>query len=71
MRYFSRKFQEKWWHNLNWFCCTLKLNGRFENIKQTEITIIQNRLNNRPRKILKYYTPNEIFFKEVSRQMAV
>ena len=41
----------------------------FENIKQTEITIIQNRLNNRPRKILKYYTPNEIFFKEVSRKM--
>ena len=41
----------------------------FENISQTEITIIQNRLNNRPRKILKYYTPNEIFFKEVSRKM--
>jgi len=41
----------------------------FENINQTQITIIQNRLNNRPRKILKYYTPNEIFFKEVSRKM--
>ncbi|MDB2405520.1 IS30 family transposase [Arcobacteraceae bacterium] len=41
----------------------------FENINQSEIIIIQNRLNNRPRKILKYYTPNEIFFKEVSRKM--
>jgi len=41
----------------------------FENINQTQIMIIQNRLNNRPRKILKYYTPNEIFFKEVSRKM--
>lgn len=41
----------------------------FENINQSEIVIIQNRLNNRPRKILKYYTPNEIFFKEVSRKM--
>jgi len=41
----------------------------FENIQQSEITIIQNRLNNRPRKILKYYTPNEIFFKEFSRKM--
>jgi len=41
----------------------------FENIYQSEITIIQNRLNNRPRKILNYYTPNEIFFKEVSRKM--
>jgi len=41
----------------------------FEDIHQTEITIIQNRLNNRPRKIIKYYTPNEIFFKEVSRKM--
>ncbi|MBT7274640.1 MAG: IS30 family transposase, partial [Campylobacteraceae bacterium] len=41
----------------------------FENVNQTQINIIQNRLNNRPRKILKYYTPNEIFFKEVSRKM--
>ena len=41
----------------------------FENINQTQITIIQNKLNNRPRKILKYYTPNEIFFKEVSKKM--
>ena len=41
----------------------------FDNIKQNEITIIQNRLNNRPRKILEYFTQNEIFFKEVSRKM--
>ncbi len=41
----------------------------FENVNNTQILIIQNRLNNRPRKILKYYTPNEIFLKEVSRKM--
>ncbi len=41
----------------------------FEMVNQTQITMIQNRLNNRPRKILKYYTPNEIFFKVVSRKM--
>ena len=43
--------------------------SNFENVSQSEIVIIQNRLNNRPRKILEYYTPNEIFFKEISRKM--
>jgi IS30 family transposase len=41
----------------------------FDNISQTEITIIQNRLNNRHRKILNFYSPKEIFLKEVSRKM--
>jgi len=41
----------------------------FENISQTEITIIQNRLNDRHRKILNFHSPKEIFLKEVSRKM--
>jgi IS30 family transposase len=34
----------------------------FENITQKEITIIENKLNNRPRKSLGWRTPNEVFF---------
>ena len=41
----------------------------FENITQSQITIIQNRLNDRHRKILNFYSPKEIFLKEVSRKM--
>lgn len=42
--------------------------SKFDTVNTTQIVTIQNRLNNRPRKILKYYTPNEIFFKEFSRK---
>jgi len=34
------------------------------------ITMIQNRLNHRPRKVLGYKTPYEVFFKEFARKMA-
>ena len=42
--------------------------SKFDNVNRTQIVIIQNKLNNRPRKVLKFYTPNEIFFKEFSRK---
>jgi len=42
--------------------------SKFDNVNTTQIVTIQNRLNNRPRKILKYYTPNEVFFKEFMRK---
>ena len=41
----------------------------FTDISQDEIIMIQNKLNNRPRKALGYKTPSEIFMKEVSRKM--
>ena len=44
--------------------------SEFDNISRTEITNIQNRLNNRPRKVLDYKTPNEIFFKILERKLA-
>jgi len=42
--------------------------SKFDTVNKTQIVTIQNRLNNRPRKILKFYTPNEIFFKEFLRK---
>ena len=42
--------------------------SKFNTVNTTQIVTIQNRLNNRPRKVLKFYTPNEIFFKEFSRK---
>jgi IS30 family transposase len=42
--------------------------SKFDTVNRTQIVMIQNKLNNRPRKILKFYTPNEIFFKEFSRK---
>ena len=42
--------------------------SKFDTVNTTQIVTIQNKLNNRPRKILKFYTPNEIFFKEFSRK---
>ncbi|APW64418.1 hypothetical protein LPB137_00510 [Poseidonibacter parvus] len=41
-----------------------------EKESRTEIVNIQNRLNNRPRKVLGYKTPNEIFFKILQRKLA-
>jgi len=42
----------------------------FTNVSKAEITMIQNRLNHRPRKVLGYKTPYEVFFKEFVRKMA-
>ncbi|WP_434636706.1 IS30 family transposase [Sulfurimonas sp. NW7] len=42
----------------------------FLNVSKDEIIMIQNRLNNRPRKILGYKTPYEVFFSEMSKKLA-
>ena len=42
----------------------------FDKISKKEIVNIQNRLNNRPRKVLGYKTPNEIFFKILQRKLS-
>ena len=34
----------------------------FENITQEYIKMIENKLNNRPRKVLNWKTPNEVFY---------
>ena len=44
--------------------------SEFDKISRTEIIHIQNRLNNRPRKILEYKTPNEIFFNILQRKLS-
>ena len=44
--------------------------SEFHKISRTEIIHIQNRLNNRPRKILEYKTPNEIFFNILQRKLS-
>jgi IS30 family transposase len=38
----------------------------FEQLSQEDIDFAQNSLNNRPRKVLNYKTPAEIFFKHGS-----
>jgi len=42
----------------------------FTQISKEEITTIQDKLNHRPRKILNYRTPYEIFFTEVAKTLA-
>jgi len=42
----------------------------FINITDEQIVEVQNRLNRRPRKILGYKTPAEVFMSEFSHQMA-
>jgi len=42
----------------------------FLNISKDEIIMIQNRLNHRPRKVLGYKTPYEVFFSEMSKKLA-
>jgi len=44
--------------------------SEFHKISRTEIAHIQNHLNNRPRKVLEYKTPNEIFFKILKRKLS-
>jgi IS30 family transposase len=42
----------------------------FTHVSKEEIIMIQNRLNHRPRKVLGYKTPYEVFFKEFARKTA-
>ena len=42
----------------------------FLNVSKDEIIMIQDRLNHRPRKVLKYKTPYEVFFSEMSKKLA-
>jgi len=42
----------------------------FTQISKEEITTIQDKLNHRPRKVLNYRTPFEVFFTEVARKLA-
>jgi len=42
--------------------------SKFDTVNTTQIVTIQNRLNERPRKSLKFLTPNEVFFKEFLRK---
>ncbi|NQY52906.1 MAG: IS30 family transposase [Campylobacteraceae bacterium] len=44
--------------------------SEFDRISRTEIVHIKNRLNNRPRKVLEYKTPNEIFFNILQRKLS-
>jgi IS30 family transposase len=44
--------------------------SEFINVSKDEIIMIQNRLNHRPRKVLGYKTPYEVFFSEMSRELA-
>jgi len=42
--------------------------SKFDIVNTTQIVTIQNKLNERPRKSLKFLTPNEVFFKEFLRK---
>lgn len=42
----------------------------FTYVSKDEIIMIQNRLNHRPRKVLNYKTPYEVFFSEMSKRLA-
>jgi len=42
----------------------------FTQISKEEITTIQDKLNHRPRKVLNYRTPYEVFFTEVAKKLA-
>ena len=44
--------------------------SEFLHLSKEEIITIQNRLNHRPRKVLGYKTPYEVFFSEMSRKLA-
>ena len=42
----------------------------FNPIKQKHVQMVMDRLNNRPRKLLGYKTPNEVFFNTITKQAA-
>ena len=44
--------------------------SEFTNVSKDEIIMIQNRLNHRPRKVLGYKTPYEVFFSEMSKKLS-
>ena len=44
--------------------------SEFIDVTKQEIIMIQNRLNHRPRKVLGYKTPYEVFFSEMGRRLA-
>jgi len=44
--------------------------SEFLHVSKDEIIMIQDRLNHRPRKVLRYKTPYEVFFSEMSRRLA-
>jgi len=44
--------------------------SEFLHVSKDEIIMIQDRLNHRPRKVLSYKTPYEVFFSELSRKLA-
>jgi len=44
--------------------------SKFLNVSKDEINMIQHRLNHRPRKVLNYKTPYEVFFSEMSKKLA-
>jgi len=44
--------------------------SEFIDVSKDEIIMIQNRLNHRPRKVLGFKTPYEVFFSEMSRKLA-
>jgi len=44
--------------------------SEFLKVSKEEILMIQNRLNHRPRKVLNYKTPYEVFFSEMSKKLA-
>ncbi len=44
--------------------------SEFLHVSKEEIITIQNRLNHRPRKVLGYKTPYEVFFSEISKKLA-
>jgi IS30 family transposase len=43
--------------------------SEFTNVSKEQITRIQNRLNHRPRKILGYKTPHEVFFRNLAKEL--
>jgi IS30 family transposase len=44
--------------------------SEFTNVSKEEIIMIQNRLNHRPRKVLGFKTPYEVFFKDFAKNLA-
>ena len=44
--------------------------SEFLKVSKDEILMIQNRLNHRPRKVLNFKTPYEVFFRELSKKLA-
>lgn len=48
-----------------------KIENEFQEITDKQIVDVQNKLNNRPRKILGYKTPAEVFFDTITKSYSV